>query len=165
MAIREAIGRQKKIVAIASVLVIVAVAGFLFWQLGGVTKISDESLSIPKMWYTSDDGKTWFADAGDRVYPFDHNGKQAYRCYVWSCDGGKTKFVSHLERLKPALWRERQASGRLRSEDLALSPLDVKLPLSGESGWMDFSSQAGERIRTPKCPGNASAMPQPVEAK
>jgi hypothetical protein len=113
------------------------------------------------MWYTTDDGKTFFADDADRISPFEHNGKQAYRCYVWTCDGGKTKFVSHLERHKPSIWRARQAEGRVRPEDLTMSPFDVKPPLSGEGGWMDFSSPGGERIRTPRCPSGGGA-PQPV---
>src|SRR5689334_11283784 len=98
-------------VAVAIVLIVIA-------AVVGVRSCRSESEAAPpvpvgKAWFTTDDGKTWFADDDNRLFPFDKDGKKAYRCYVWTCDGGKTKFVSHLERVRDPLWTQRQATGRL----------------------------------------------------
>jgi hypothetical protein len=46
--------------------------------------------------FTSDEGKTWFKDDAGRVPPFDHQGKPAYRAFVFEC-GGK-EFVAYMQR-------------------------------------------------------------------
>jgi hypothetical protein len=47
-------------------------------------------------YYSVDDGKTYFTDRADLIPPFDHNGQQAVRAYVYKCDG--KPFVGYLER-------------------------------------------------------------------
>src|SRR5438093_6857424 len=100
MGLRETINRKPGAAIAVSVLLIAAVFSFLALRARGERE-AGASAGGPKAWYTIDDGRTWFADAANKVVPFEHQGKQAYRCYVWTCDGGKTKFVSHLERLSP----------------------------------------------------------------
>jgi hypothetical protein len=164
MSIRQLLNEHSKMVAILCGIAIVTGLGFLIVQ-GGVGGQSQE-FGATKAWYTDDDGRTWFVDDAGRVSPFDHNGKKAYRCYVWTCDGGKTKFVSHLERLKPERLKARQSAGPNKAPDFILPmDLDVKPPLSGESGWTDSGLQAGQAIRTPHCPSGQQGTPEPVEPK
>ena len=54
---------------------------------------------LSQVFFTDDDGKTWFPDDAKRVPPFDRNGKPAVRAHVYKC-GGKT-FVNHMERYTP----------------------------------------------------------------
>ena len=50
---------------------------------------------------TVDDGATYFPDDANKIPPFTKDGKEAVRARVFSCDGGKTKYVAYLERITP----------------------------------------------------------------
>src|SRR2546422_10453637 len=98
MSIREALNRHKALTtAVAAVVSIVAI-GILYWIASGGSVAREGHLA----WFTDDDGKTWFADDVNRLTPFDHNGRQAVMCFVYTCDGGKTKFVLYLSRCSAA---------------------------------------------------------------
>jgi hypothetical protein len=56
---------------------------------------------VPKAFFTTDDGKSFFVDRFDRVPPFRKDGKTAVRAQVFSCDDGRTKFVGYLEMYAP----------------------------------------------------------------
>jgi hypothetical protein len=162
MALREFIRRRPAVVVLICVIAIAAVLYSIF-----ADRITSSRAAIPvtteaKCWYTIDDGKTYFVESADRLSPFSYNGKSAYRCFVWTCDGGKTRFVSHLQRHKPSLWRDRQKTGRILPGDQVMDPFDVKVPQSGEEGWVDFSAPGADRIKTPRCPDGRGGKPEPV---
>jgi hypothetical protein len=167
MGIREALNRNPKAAVIIFGVALLALLGVAIVQFKGRSGGGSSGTGSPQAWYTEDDGKTWFADDAGRLSPFDHNGKQAYRCYVWTCDGGKTQFVSHLERLKPERLKEHQAAAANKSVDFILPDMDmlVKPPLTGDRGWVGFSTPAGQAIRTPRPPPGQHGTPEPVEAK
>jgi hypothetical protein len=156
-------------VAIVCGVAIVAALGLALTKFGGGRSEapSPSGFGSGKAWYTDDDGRTWFADDAGRTSPFDHNGKQAYRCYVWTCDGGKSKFVSHLERLKPERLKEVQAGGPNKRADFILPSMDleVKPPLTGDHGWTGYSKPGAEAIRTPHTPPGQGGTPVAVEPK
>src|SRR4029453_3783233 len=84
--IRESLSRNTKtgyIVATALALVAVAAMTFALARPTGPRPPSGMA------YYSVDDGATWFADAADKPSPFDHQGKPAYRVYVWKCAHGK----------------------------------------------------------------------------
>jgi hypothetical protein len=165
MGIRESLNERPKAVAIAVGIAVVAVLAFILIDFGADGMGGQSLGDVPKAWYTDDDGKSWFADAADRTSPFDHNGKPAYRCYVWTVDGGKTKFVSHLERTKPSALKARQASGGKPGPADLMMPfmdLEVKRPLTGDRGWTDYGLPAGEAIRTPHPPAGQQGVPEEV---
>jgi hypothetical protein len=120
-----------------------------------------------KEWFTIDDGKTWFADDATKLPPFEHQGKPAYRVRVWTCDGGRTTFVSHLERINA------QAKAKLeqmKPEHRVISPeyqmIEVKPPQTGDQGWVPVGTPQAEAIVTPKCPpGQKLEDLQPVPAR
>ena len=153
--------RPRTALIVGGCLVAVGIAVFAWYPRDGYQSAAPP-VPVSKAWYTVDDGVSWFADDDNRITPFDHQGKKAYRCYVWTCDGGKTQFVSHLERLKATLLKNRQATGRLEPGDLILSPMDVKPPRTGDAGWADYNTPAGVQIHTPRCPHGGT--PTPVEA-
>jgi len=121
---------------------------------------NQQSLS-PRAWYTADDGRTWFAGPGNKVVPFEHEGKQAYRCYVWTFDGGKTKFVSHLERLKPAVRARYGPQAEVEPWHLPPGAEEVKPPLTGDTGWIPEDSPQAAQLMIPTSPdgkGNLEAV-------
>jgi hypothetical protein len=125
-----------------------------------------------RAYYSTTDGNTYFADDITRIYPFDHNGKPAYRAYVYRCGNGQP-FVSYLARYTdaararltelagaagagPAGSDAAAEAGQLRS-----TAIEVRRP--GDTEWVALFSPAGEEIsRHPPCPDGGRAVP--VEA-
>ena len=114
----------------------------------------------PKQFFTTDDGKTWFAADGTRIPPFDLDGKPAYRARVYRCANGKT-FVSYLERyaepdrkrLQESVDAQKAKGTLVPTEDAFLNVLEVKRP--GEKEWVRFSKLAADKfqaIQRPVCP-------------
>src|SRR3954467_5625843 len=79
--------------ALICVALLVACAVVYFYRDG-----SAETGNASQAYFTIDDGKSWFPDDSTKLSPFTKDGKTAYRVFVWTCDKGKTKFVSHLQR-------------------------------------------------------------------
>jgi hypothetical protein len=152
MGIREAVNRNPTLAIVAVSLLVVVAVGVMLKQLFGNEASDVSGTTPPQGWFTVDDGKTWFAAPGNKVAPFDHNGKPAYRCYVWTCDGGKTKFVSHLERLKPAARAKYGPQQEVEPWNLPPGAEEVKLPLSGDAGWIGEESPQASQIFMPRCP-------------
>jgi hypothetical protein len=95
--IRETINKNPaQTTAITAGIVLLAII-FIFWQACG----GGGSGVVGKSYYTVDDGKTFFVDASNKIPPFMKDGKQAVRAHVFTCDGGKTKFVGYLESYSP----------------------------------------------------------------
>lgn len=63
--------------------------------------------------FTDDDGQTLFTADLMSVPPFDHNGREAVRAYVFTTDGGNTRFVAYLEKYAP---QAKQAIEKFRAE-------------------------------------------------
>jgi hypothetical protein len=97
MSIRETIQKQKGIATAVSLLVFLIGSFFIARQLfSGPPAISASA------YFTTDDGATLFVDSMEHLPPFDHNGKTAYRAWMYTTDEGKTKFLVYLERYTPA---------------------------------------------------------------
>jgi len=95
MGVRENLNENRKIgVGVGAAIVIVAVALIAFQVAGG--KINAGTAPV-NAFYTDDGGKTFFRDDVCCVTPFDHNGKQAYRCDVFKAADGK-QFVGLIYR-------------------------------------------------------------------
>jgi hypothetical protein len=115
--------------------------------------------------FSDDDGKTFFVDDRAKLPPFDHNGKPAYRARVYTCDGGKTKFVGWLERYTPEAKKivEGQVKagagstggGPILLEDQ--SGVQVKKAGTGEKGWVSNNDPANMRVKEVNCPNGLPA--------
>jgi hypothetical protein len=149
----------------AKVLLLLLLLSLLGSNAGCDEQPASASMEGPKSWYTIDDGKSWFADSANKVVPFEHQGKQAYRCFVWSCDGGKTQFVSHLERLSAAGRRAFAGKDHVDPMELVPGSEEVKLPLTGNDGWMISTSAQAQSVRMPKCPERGGGTPEAVWPK
>jgi len=88
-------------------------------------------------YYTTDDGKTWFVDSSTKLPPFDHDGAQAVRCYVFRGNNGK--FAGLLEKYSDDV-RDRLARAAQQVPPVPLRdppPVLVKRP--GEKAWENSS--------------------------
>jgi hypothetical protein len=84
---------------------IVVAGGLLLLGVAVIVYSQARGPAIPnpgntRAFFTIDDGKSWFPDDAAKLPPFDKDGKQAVRAYVFRTAKG-TQFVNHLERFKP----------------------------------------------------------------
>jgi hypothetical protein len=130
---------------------------------GGPPSVATQS------YYTTDDGKTWFADDVNKIAPFEKDGKVAVRAYVYKCPGGKP-FISHLERFTPEAKKTLEAAQKKNDltnptlmEDVLMNGIEVKKPGSDlVKGWTKSSTQVGKKIMELKCPDGKIEGIEPV---
>jgi hypothetical protein len=157
MALREFLSKNPKVVATAMILLLAACLGLIFSELKGGGKPPLPSMP-DQAFYTTDDGVTLFADSLSKIPPIDHNGRPAVRAHVYSCDGGRHRWVQYLEKMSDK--EKTIADSPEKARGHAFSPL-IKKP--GDQKWVPQSDPAALAILVPKCPdGMGSGEPQPV---
>jgi hypothetical protein len=179
--IRETLNQHPKATTGVTAAIVVIALAVIVYQL---TRPSGQQASSGLVYYSNDDGKTYFSDSASKVPPFDKDGKPAVRAYVWKCEDG-TLFVSHLERVSPesmkkiqelqkrgaevpdAEGKEATAEGKggrppMGTGIMALmNDKEVKPVGTGDTGWVKMSSPEGRQVGVPKCP-DGSISYQPV---
>ena len=162
MGVRETVN-QNRALSIGAVIAFVALAFlFLWWQWdGGEQSANAQS----KAFFSDDDGKTWFIDDIRKIPPFQHNGKPADRAYVFTCDGGKTKWVGYLERFTPAAKEQMEDADKRRSSMLMgpLGPPGRQLKTPGAADWTDQSNPPQlAKVMGVSCPHDGRHPAEPV---
>ena len=162
MGIRETLNNKPKVAAGIGGTALALGVTFLALQLSSGGGPSDEAF------FTTDDGKTWFADDATRLPPFQPDGKEAVRAHVFECDDGK-RFVNHLERFTPERRKLMEEAARARKEGKPLPRpaaagqtvmwgQEVKKP--GDKEWVPAGNLAkASRILQAKCPDGQDAIP------
>jgi hypothetical protein len=156
MGLREWLNKNQ---AVATIVVVVLVLAAV--ALAGYQYLSNRrgiSTTLPDAYFTVDDGKTYFAASTANIPPFDHEGKQAVRAYVFDC-GGK-RFVGYLERYKP---EARQAKlDKKATPATQIYGRELKRP--GDSTWVNSGDQAAvAKVIDVTTPSGMSGEPQPIE--
>src|SRR5687768_16389120 len=113
MGLRETLNENPRITTGLTVALIVVVLAWLLWPSGGGTGGGGAGGTgggggTTQLFYSTDDGKTWFPDDAAKIPPFKKDGKDAVRAVVYKCDG-KT-FVNHLERYTPEAQKQMAAA-------------------------------------------------------
>lgn len=142
----------------ASLLVI---GGLVTAYLSAGQNSGPRPVSEGKAFFSTDDGKTWFADSVSMPTPFRKDGKVAYRVFVWRVNDGEP-FVSHLFRTSavPAenvdSSRAPQMDRRARPSLSASGGAEVKKPGAPESAWVRADSPEGEALAKPRGPDGST---------
>ncbi len=161
MSLRETISQGPyRGLAVGAVLAVVGLF-FVFAEMPG----RGAPATTTQGFFSVDDGKTWFADDVNKLPPFDKDGKQAVRAYVFRSSDG-VEFVNHLERLKPDAKRileevnKPDPKGNNRPNLSAIHNAytggrEVKRP--GAANWIDSDNfhEAG-KVMAVKCPNGGS---------
>ncbi len=149
----------KKAGAMLLIALVVALLGFL-----AIRSFSKPASAANQAFFTTDDGATFFADSADKLAPFDHGGKQAYRATVYTADNGKTKKAAYLERFTPegkSRMQERISQfrlGHLSGPPIAMpGDTEVKLP-GAENAWVSTADiNQAAKIRSANLSGDQNA--------
>lgn len=111
-----------------------------------------------KVFFSDDDGKTWFADSGAKVPPFDHDGKPACRARVYRCGAG-APFLNHLESFPPEIKTSIEAGAGTppnEQQTLMLERANAAYALAkkpGDKKWLNaHAGPAYGKVVTPSCP-------------
>ena len=154
---------KKQTLAIVGVVLIVVSAALIIYQV----RSAGGSKPVTKAFYTVDDGQNWFADSSERLPPFDHEGKQAVRAYVFRYGSGKP-FVGYLERFTE------NAKKQLEKIPAPSSQSPDKAPSFEQQSFVNQIKAAGSEIKKPggnrwyssqNAPAEAIAMPIPEGGK
>jgi hypothetical protein len=157
MGVRETINETKGLgIGVAAAAMIIAI-GLLAYQLNG----GGGQGAAKQAFFTDDDGKTFFKDDIEKLSPFDHNGKKAYRADVLRCtdghefvgliyrhtDGGRKELESYQKDMKA-----KDVDGQVRA-NIEMRGMEVHRPGAAEKGWMPNDELQMERLRAAaKCP-------------
>jgi len=162
MSLREYIGRNPHAAtAVAAAFLMVGLVIIGFQLFGGGSRL----VVSGRMYFSDDDGKTYFVDRGDRITPFDHHGQPAVWAVVYRC-GDAPPFVGFLMRntddARAALEaaQERGSDEYRRAVRSTQRQVEVKQP--GGRDWFPFDSVEGRKIIAPKCPNGESGVPTTV---
>jgi hypothetical protein len=165
MSIREAINRKPVVAAVATCAVVLAI---LLVALGQMRSSGFTASSVSRMYFSDDDGKTFFADDASNVAPFDHNGKQAVVAVVYRCGG--EPFVGYLMKYSldaKASLDQFSPSDRLTNPvalNIRAHAGEVKKP--GGSRWVPLDADGPntglDAILSVTAPPGSSGDPQPV---
>ena len=130
MSVRETIEKRRKLATVAALIMVIAAIALIVnnARSGGIPQVK-------YAFYSDDDGQSYFRDDVSKLFPFDHNGKPAYRAYVFQTDGGKP-FVGYLERIN-----DKAAAKLLAMQSQPQTP-DLVMQ-------MDLIRTAGLEARTP----------------
>jgi hypothetical protein len=158
MGIREALNRRPKLAMVIGIALCAVALPIMIWA---------NSSGVPgrasKAYYSDDEGKTYFADDIDKLYPFERDGKQAYRAYVYECNDGK-RFVAYLARYTDSA-RAKITELEKKADDpeapgqahqLRSTAIEVKKP--GDEVWVSLFGPQGATIAShPTCPDGSTA--------
>jgi len=166
MGVREGLNSHRRLTIGLTVAVVAFAVGFAAWTIFA----GDEKTAGQKIWFSDDDGKTWFKDDATKITPFDHNGKPAVMCFVYTYDGGKTLWAAYLMRHQ-AGWKEKvgaftkhRPSNPRDMMAINAPPMEVKKP--GANDWFLVTDPRGETITDPReirAPNGSTANVEQVE--
>jgi hypothetical protein len=166
LGIRETLNENRKLtIGVVSALIVLALTFVVISLVGGGSGVVDAPEPV-KMYYTDDDGATTFVDDATKLVPFERNGKPAVRARVFTCDGGKTKFVGYLERYSPeakaALDKvkgTRQEAAML--DNIQTGGMEVKKAGPGNR-WTRQMTPEARPILNVRCPDGKTENLEPV---
>lgn len=163
MGVRETLNKKPGLVTGLTIGIVAVVAVVLFVQ-----NRKPHAGAPTRAFFTTDDGATLFDDSADQVAPFDHDGRQAVQARVFSCDGGKTRFVGFLERTpdKAKAAAAPAAPPQQGGRDLRPILSVIRAPNAPSAKWVPKNSPEGAAITGAiKCPDGGDAQPVEVFPK
>jgi hypothetical protein len=151
--IRDTINQKPALATGATIGMIVIVMVVIFWQ----SRSNKAPAGPSKAYFTVDDGESVFEDDLSKIPSFDRNGVLAVQAHMFSCKGGRDKFVGFLEKAPDRLPTP-PAPGRERGHDPRLLNGLVKTPKNKSAKWLPKLSSEGMAVSSSiQCPDGGNA--------
>ena len=114
-------------------------------SIGFAMYVSRSDVVTPpdKLFFTTDDGKTFFGDDARKLAPFDINGKRAVQANVYTVDHS-SPFVAYMIKYSPEYQRVKSKLGVNPPPELVRKGTFVKRP--GDSEWLLMESPQGKSL-------------------
>ena len=147
MSIREKLNQNGTLTTLGAVAIVVLAVVVVVWQLG-----SRGSPEPKGLYFSSDDGSSYFVQDLNSVPPITKGGKEAVQAMVFKCGWGKP-FVAYLQRYTPEAKKRYEES---IANNTGLSPAaiipgrQVKRP--GDKEWISSSDPQYTPIINVQCP-------------
>ena len=155
MGVRDWLGEHQRItLGFVTIVVVIAVGYGVYSVMGNRPAFQSK---LPSLFYTIDDGKTFFVAGSENVPPFDYKGQPAVHAIVFECNG--KRFVGYLERYTPAA-RKAILENRATPQT-EVAGRELKKP--GDTKWVksnDFAAVA--RVTDVQCPDGQGGTPEQV---
>ena len=151
MGIRQKINEHPVLTSIATGIILLAALVFIIIQ---ATKKPRAVPARTKDYYTTDEGKTWFADSVNKVPPFDYNGQEAVRARIYRCGKGP-EFVFRLERYRPQAKKQiEELLSKPEDQRVGINVLweDVEMKRPGGTKWFRMEEVEDGKLLNPRCP-------------
>ena len=151
---------KKNLLTVAAIGLLV-IGAIIYWLTG----TESAPVVASQAFYTTDEGQTWFKDDIRKIPPFDHNGKPAYRCYLYT-EGGKT-VVAYLERYTDEARKvvEKLSQPGSQPDPIAMQTimkgLEVKKPGAPDSEWVSRTDPKYAGIALPNGPTGSGVPVEP----
>jgi hypothetical protein len=167
--LREILKNNKAAQVIVPAVLILAAAVLLYFQFAGGNGLP---LGVSRSaYFTTDENATGdaavsalFVDDVNKIPPFDHNGKPAYKAVVYVTSGGK-KWVNHLVRYTPQMKKKLEEEAQdNRKKGIQTGPdfssagdggMEVKQP--GPGAWLKASDNTFAQVARVSLPSGVSA--------
>jgi hypothetical protein len=147
MSVRESMSSKPAFAVVIAVICLLIGAWAIFHQLRPPAELPEA-----QVYYSDDEGVTWFPDSASRIPPYDHNGKQAVRCYVFNA-GGKD-FAGYLKKFTPELISRIKQNLPSGDAEMMAGTL-IKRP--GNSPWVASNDPTAQAIMNPTDPAHPGA--------
>jgi hypothetical protein len=152
MAIFQKIRENKRLGVTVAVCFFVLAFVITFWQY-----VPEKKADLTQLYYTVDDGKTWFADSAYKIAPFDKDGKTAVIAEVFSYDNGSKKFCAYLAKYTPEAKKKLEAAianAQAKGQDPAAILHDRNISQNGmlvkaigeDKPWVPFNDPRAREI-------------------
>lgn len=171
MFVIEYIRKNQKAGIAVAVLLGVAAVGLAAFNL---SRPNPSDLRFPYgVFFSADNGKTYFTDNKSIVPPYVKDGKTAVLAQVYSCNGGKTTFVGLLLRYTPEGKQKLEAAIARGDNPVGLKTalsnsgdLEIKRPGDPDSAWVSIKNMAGFQAAAQiRCPDGKQDDLEQIHAK
>jgi hypothetical protein len=155
--LREKINENKTLATVITIAILVIAMIAILIQ---VFSSSNPANAPGQVYFTADDGATFFADSAEKIPPYTQDEKTFYGARVFQCEDG-TRFVGVMERYTPAAKTKLDAffAAKVEERDFNIPSRydnerykEVKKPGTGDAGWVPAASPAGQRVLQVPCP-------------
>lgn len=157
MGIRETLNRFPNLsTALAAVGVVII--GIVIWF-----QIRQNTPTLPRAYYTVDDGATYFEDEPDKLTPFDYRGKPAVGAVIFQGKDGKP-FVGYMTRIDPAKHEAVKRFRGLTNSNTPPGPKELRevagsgqIKRPGDKNWITDNGPGSLEMKAVKLPDGTPA--------